>query len=155
MTAVSDENGLVEFDNVPSGHKYTLTETEAPEGYELTTDKFSISVDYDSITVEVTHKDGTVDTFTGEEFSQYKVVDEKINSDSTDPTDPEPTDPNNPNPSDPKNPGGNDDGSNPSNQGGNNMADTGDFGVISFISIVSIISLVWAFVIYKSKKQFN
>lgn len=161
MTAVSDENGLVEFDNVPSGHKYTLTETEAPEGYELTTDKFSISVDYDSITVEVTHKDGTVDTFTGEEFSQYKVVDEKINSDPTDPTDPtdpeptDPTDPNNPNPSDPKNPGGNYDGSNPSNQGGNNMADTGDFGVISFISIVSIISLVWAFVIYKSKKQFN
>lgn len=31
--ATSNESGKISFENIPSGHVYTLTETEAPEGY--------------------------------------------------------------------------------------------------------------------------
>ncbi|MGN1399557.1 MAG: SpaA isopeptide-forming pilin-related protein [Erysipelotrichaceae bacterium] len=147
MVAVSDETGLVKFENVASGHKYTLTETIAPEGYKVTTDSFAVTVDYDSITVEVTHSNGEKETFTAEEFAQYTVVDEKIQSNEN-------TDPTNPGEKDPTNPGGDDGVFDPINQD-NDLADTGDFGLIGFVTIVSVISLVWSFVIYKSKRQIN
>ena len=35
LTASSDEQGIVSFENLPSGHKYALIETDAPEGYEV------------------------------------------------------------------------------------------------------------------------
>ncbi len=34
MNAVSDENGKVNFESIPSGHEYVLMETKAPEGYQ-------------------------------------------------------------------------------------------------------------------------
>ncbi|MDO4746319.1 MAG: FctA domain-containing protein, partial [Bacillota bacterium] len=44
MTEKSDENGCLEFDNIPSGHKYTLVENE-PNGY-APVDGFDVEVAY-------------------------------------------------------------------------------------------------------------
>ncbi|MGN1344811.1 MAG: SpaA isopeptide-forming pilin-related protein [Traorella sp.] len=59
MTAISDENGVVEFKNVPSGHKYILEEISTPEGYIKTQDTYQIIVAYDNIDVIVKSYDGT------------------------------------------------------------------------------------------------
>lgn len=39
QTATSDQNGLVSFTKIPSGHEYTLSETTVPAGYEKAADK--------------------------------------------------------------------------------------------------------------------
>ncbi len=51
MEETSGENGTVTFSNIPSGHTYTLTETEAPEGYE-TVGPFTVNVDYGVVSVQ-------------------------------------------------------------------------------------------------------
>lgn len=61
MTATSDEDGKVVFENVPSGHTYILTEKVCPTGYYTNGDTYRVSVDYDAITVTITHADGTTD----------------------------------------------------------------------------------------------
>jgi len=48
-TAESDENGEVKFENVPSGHTYVLTETQAPDGYYHENDSLTVKVAYDKI----------------------------------------------------------------------------------------------------------
>ena len=58
-TAVSDENGLVSFTDIPSGHIYLLEETVTPPGYMVSLDAYTVTVAYDEITVTVTHSDGT------------------------------------------------------------------------------------------------
>ena len=58
-TAVSDENGLVSFTKIPSGHIYLLKETVTPPGYMVSLDTYTVTVAYDEITVTVTHADGT------------------------------------------------------------------------------------------------
>ena len=58
-TAVSDENGLVSFTDIPSGHIYLLEETVTPPGYMVSLDTYTVTVAYDEITVTVTHSDGT------------------------------------------------------------------------------------------------
>lgn len=45
--------GKVSFENIPSGHEYTLSETKAPEGYEPTADR-QVVVAYDVTTVDGT-----------------------------------------------------------------------------------------------------
>ena len=45
--------GMVSFENIPSGHEYTLSETKAPEGYEPTADR-QVVVAYDVTTVDGT-----------------------------------------------------------------------------------------------------
>ena len=44
-TAVADENGVVSFAGIPSGHAYTLTETTVPDGYTGTEAK-NVTVSY-------------------------------------------------------------------------------------------------------------
>lgn len=47
---VSDQNGTVTFNNIPSGHSYILTETEAPTDHILSTQKHSVVVSYGEVT---------------------------------------------------------------------------------------------------------
>lgn len=55
MVAFSDENGIVTFRNIPSGHTYTLTETGIPPGYSSDGTTYAITVAYDKLTVEATN----------------------------------------------------------------------------------------------------
>ena len=58
FTAVSDEEGKVVFSNVPSGHRYVLTETKVPDGYSANDDIYHVTVAYDQINVAVTDANG-------------------------------------------------------------------------------------------------
>lgn len=51
MTVTSDENGIVTFSNIPSGHTYTLTETKVPDGYYENGKTYTVTVAYDKVTV--------------------------------------------------------------------------------------------------------
>lgn len=46
LEAISDENGIVNFDKIPSGHKYILREIEAPSGYIKSDDEYNVTVTY-------------------------------------------------------------------------------------------------------------
>lgn len=48
--AISTSNGTVTFNNIPSGHKYILKETEAPENYNKTDKTYSVKVAYGETT---------------------------------------------------------------------------------------------------------
>ena len=63
FTAASDQSGRVTFANIPSGHKYTLTEINPPAQYFAPTDVYSITVAYDNLTVTVTHEDGATEAW--------------------------------------------------------------------------------------------
>lgn len=71
QTVVSGENGTVTFDDVPSGHIYTLRETKAPDGYALTGTVYTVAVAYDQIIVTYTDADGKIVTWAE---NDYKVV---------------------------------------------------------------------------------
>ena len=64
-TAASDQNGVVSFTNIPSGHKYVLSEVNTPSHYFEDTDTYAVTVAYDVLTVTVTHEDGTAGTWNG------------------------------------------------------------------------------------------
>ena len=53
-TATSDANGTIRFTNIPSGHKYKLTETSAPAGYEKDSGTYHVTVAYDVLTTDLT-----------------------------------------------------------------------------------------------------
>ncbi len=55
VIAASDEDGKVNFTNIPSGHVYTLVETGVPEGYTKNEHTYVVTVAYDN--VNVTEKD--------------------------------------------------------------------------------------------------
>ena len=59
MIAVSDGTGQVSFTGVPSGHKYSLTETKVPEGYSKNNNIYQVEVAYDAVTVTVTDYGGS------------------------------------------------------------------------------------------------
>ena len=46
-TATSDANGTVKFTNIPSGHKYILKETKAPNDHILNESSYEVEVAYD------------------------------------------------------------------------------------------------------------
>lgn len=58
MTAKSDENGIVSFEKIPSGHTYVLTETDVPTGYVSDGYAYTVTVAYDKTTVTVKKSDG-------------------------------------------------------------------------------------------------
>ena len=66
----SDKDGKFEFTNIPSGHTYTLTETNAPEGY-VTGGPWTVKVDYKNVTI-TDNKDNSVVTINTDEKSDYK-----------------------------------------------------------------------------------
>ena len=47
--AMSDSDGRVLFENVPSGHSYTIFEESAPEGFSASAEKYDIAVAYGSV----------------------------------------------------------------------------------------------------------
>lgn len=53
MTAVSDENGFFEFDDVPFG-KYIVREIESPRGYILSGKEYAVSIAEDGEVIEIT-----------------------------------------------------------------------------------------------------
>ena len=53
MTAVSDENGFFEFDDVPFG-KYIVREIESPRGYILSDKEYAVSISDDGDVIEIT-----------------------------------------------------------------------------------------------------
>ena len=70
MTATSNANGTVFFTNIPSGHKYTLTETKVPDGYSANGNTYAVEVAYDKITVTVTTIGGNPVDWTGTVVNQ-------------------------------------------------------------------------------------
>ena len=62
-TATSGKDGRVTFTNIPSGHKYELSEVETPSCYFENTDQYAVTVAYDALTVTVTHEDGTTESW--------------------------------------------------------------------------------------------
>ena len=56
--AVSGADGMVKFQNIPSGHHYILTETKTPVGYETTENTYLVEISYDAQTVTVLDADG-------------------------------------------------------------------------------------------------
>ena len=58
MTAVSDRDGNVMFERIPSGHSYTLAETKAPNLYHVLIDTYNVKVSYGK-----THIAGSWDNF--------------------------------------------------------------------------------------------
>ena len=64
-TATSGKDGRVMFTNIPSGHKYVLSEVETPSYYFKDTDTYAVTVAYDVLTVTVTHEDGAAGTWNG------------------------------------------------------------------------------------------
>ena len=53
MTAVSDENGFFEFDDVPFG-KYIVREIESPRGYILSDKEYTVNISEDGEVIEIT-----------------------------------------------------------------------------------------------------
>lgn len=49
MYAVSDSNGVVKFENVPSGHNYILTEEETLEEYVKDSTEYNVNISYGEI----------------------------------------------------------------------------------------------------------
>lgn len=47
--AMSDSAGTVLFENVPSGHSYTILEISAPEGFVASTEKYNIKISYGNL----------------------------------------------------------------------------------------------------------
>lgn len=66
LTAISDVNGLVRFDKIPSGHQYELIESMPPEGYSGTKNFYYLTSDYDSVSVSVKDENGNNITWNGE-----------------------------------------------------------------------------------------
>ena len=53
FVADSGEDGKVTFNNIPSGHSYTLKETRIPPGYSTDGRTYTVTVAYDKLTVEI------------------------------------------------------------------------------------------------------
>lgn len=61
---VSNENGLVNFTNIPSGHYYIMTESGIPEGH-ISNSTCIVHVTYDKITITEVFTDGTEKVWSG------------------------------------------------------------------------------------------
>lgn len=57
LTSTSASNGLVSFNNVPSGHKYVLHETKTDEYHILDTNNYNVLVSYGTTTSSLTNNE--------------------------------------------------------------------------------------------------
>ena len=60
-TAISDNDGFIAFNGIPSGHIYTLVETAAPEGYILDDNNYTVTVSYGEINIVSNEASGFYD----------------------------------------------------------------------------------------------
>lgn len=67
FTEISDKDGNVTFANIPSGHKYILTETKAPPGYAVDNKSYHITIAYDIVSYDDDWT-GTITNFTSPEL---------------------------------------------------------------------------------------
>ncbi|MFQ7139714.1 S-layer homology domain-containing protein [Evtepia sp.] len=58
MTKTSDQDGTVSFTNIPSGHTYTLTEENTPEGY-IKADPITVTVSNGTVTTKASETGGS------------------------------------------------------------------------------------------------
>ncbi len=58
MTEESDQDGTVSFTNIPSGHTYTLTEENTPEGY-IKADPITVTVSNGTVTTKASETGGS------------------------------------------------------------------------------------------------
>ena len=58
MTKTSDQDGNVSFTNIPSGHTYTLTEENTPEGY-IKADPITVTVSNGTVTTKASEEGGS------------------------------------------------------------------------------------------------
>ena len=58
MKATSQNNGVVKFENIPSGHTYTLTESNTPDGY-TPADPINVTVSYGQVTTSASEDGGS------------------------------------------------------------------------------------------------
>lgn len=52
IKAVSDSEGKVSFENIPSGHTYILSETKAPDGFKLSSETYNVKVGLGEVTID-------------------------------------------------------------------------------------------------------
>lgn len=52
MTSTSDADGKVSFTNIPSGHEYVLSETNAPAGFKLSDKTYNVAVNHGKVTID-------------------------------------------------------------------------------------------------------
>lgn len=75
LEAISDENGVVNFDKIPSGHKYILREVEAPSGYIKSDDEYNVTVAYGETTSNLPENNKIYNTIeTGDLEVEKKVT---------------------------------------------------------------------------------
>ncbi len=67
----ADENGIVSFDFIPSGHKYILEETKVPESYLTNGSTYNVVAAYDVLTVTETLADGTEKVWGNDDYVIY------------------------------------------------------------------------------------
>ena len=71
----TSDNGAVAISDIPSGYTYTLSETEAPEGYVKTDKTWTVTVSYGEVTVvENTESDEGAPV----DLNRFQIVNEKI-----------------------------------------------------------------------------
>lgn len=80
--AEGEEDAKVTFNNIPSGHIYTLKETKAPTGFVASNNEYKVTVSYDNLSVEKINADNTTTAVTtidmdnklGLSLNLYKVL---------------------------------------------------------------------------------
>ncbi|MBQ9733874.1 MAG: VWA domain-containing protein, partial [Clostridia bacterium] len=72
-TAASATNGSVVFRNIPSGHDYSLTETNVPTGY-LGVGSLPVTVDYDKLKVNGAADFESLVNFASCKLTVYKII---------------------------------------------------------------------------------
>ena len=93
MTATSGADGQVKFENIPSGHTYTLTETKTPEGYQGLDGTYTVEVNYGNVVLkkngaEVNVTDGklyVVNNLVGPTTGSLTIKKEFVFADGEDP----------------------------------------------------------------------
>lgn len=76
--ATSGMDGMVTFTNIPSGHHYTMVETEAPNGYINANNKYSVEVSYNSVTVTALDSGGAPYTWTTTKWNEETQTSEEV-----------------------------------------------------------------------------